>query len=136
MSASYKVALADRLLELPEEAAVPALDEGEAAALFPPRAGPGPLGAPQPVVVLLVNDASWCAGQGGPCGVQGGGRGYVVGCVAAGVRRLPMGRAAWVGQRAVAPHVAWDERRAARRLPMGGNSCERQEEARAVDVTQ
>ncbi|KXZ46837.1 hypothetical protein GPECTOR_40g571 [Gonium pectorale] len=51
---SYKVALRDRLLEVPEEAAVPELAEGAPAAMRQQPSAP-----PQPVTVLLVNDMSW-----------------------------------------------------------------------------
>ncbi|KAG2439993.1 hypothetical protein HXX76_004110 [Chlamydomonas incerta] len=56
---SYKVALRDRLVELRDEEAVPALGEGQAVALYRGARPGGPLGPATPVAVVLINDASW-----------------------------------------------------------------------------
>ncbi|GLC66007.1 hypothetical protein PLESTF_000371800 [Pleodorina starrii] len=57
---SYKVALPDRLLEIPDEAAVPALQEGGTAWLVAPPPGVVPQQQqPSIVNVVLINDASW-----------------------------------------------------------------------------
>ncbi|GIL77182.1 hypothetical protein Vretimale_3161 [Volvox reticuliferus] len=57
---SYKVALTDRLIEVPDEAAVPVLQESGVACLLPQQQ---PAGQQQPapvtVKVLLINYASW-----------------------------------------------------------------------------
>ncbi|PNW84454.1 hypothetical protein CHLRE_03g145227v5 [Chlamydomonas reinhardtii] len=56
---SYKVALRDRLVELREQEAVPALAEGQPVALYRGARPGGPLGPATPASVVLINDASW-----------------------------------------------------------------------------
>ncbi|KAG2454757.1 hypothetical protein HYH02_000592 [Chlamydomonas schloesseri] len=56
---SYKVALRDRLTEVREEEAVPALSEGQPVALYRTARPGGPLGAATAAAVVLINDASW-----------------------------------------------------------------------------